>query len=62
MKVKNIVQNLWANLFKEMLALTWYERFEHLIALILTPYHACGYVSPKRRDYPRFGIRISEPA
>jgi uncharacterized membrane protein (DUF373 family) len=36
MKVKNIVRDLWANLFKEMLALTWYERFEHLIALMLT--------------------------
>jgi uncharacterized membrane protein (DUF373 family) len=36
MKIINIVLDQWANFFKEMLALTWYERFEHLIALILT--------------------------
>ncbi|MEI6067199.1 MAG: phosphate-starvation-inducible PsiE family protein [Methylococcaceae bacterium] len=36
MKVINIVRNQWANFFKEMLALTWYERFEHLVALMLT--------------------------
>ena len=36
MKVKNIVHDQWANFFKEMVALSWYERFEHLIALMLT--------------------------
>jgi len=36
MKIRNIVHDQWGNLVKELLALTWYQRFEHIFALMLT--------------------------
>jgi uncharacterized membrane protein (DUF373 family) len=36
MKVINIARDQWVNFIKETLALTWYQRFEHLVALMLT--------------------------
>jgi uncharacterized membrane protein (DUF373 family) len=36
MKVINIARDQWINFIKETLALTWYQRFEHLVALMLT--------------------------
>ena len=36
MKVINILCDQWTNFFKELLALTWYQRFEHIVALALT--------------------------
>jgi uncharacterized membrane protein (DUF373 family) len=36
MTVRNIVQDQWLNFIKQLLALTWYQRFEHIIALVLT--------------------------
>ncbi|MDD5266324.1 MAG: phosphate-starvation-inducible PsiE family protein [Methylococcales bacterium] len=36
MTIRKIVQNQWLNFIKQLLALTWYQRFEHLVALILT--------------------------
>lgn len=36
MKVRNIVYNHWVNLVKELLTLTWYQRFEHIFAFMLT--------------------------
>ena len=36
MKIRNIVHDQWVNFVKELLALTWYQRFEHIFALMLT--------------------------
>jgi uncharacterized membrane protein (DUF373 family) len=36
MTVRNIVRDPWLNFIKQLLALTWYQRFEHIIALVLT--------------------------
>ena len=36
MTVRNIVHGQWLNFIKQLLALTWYQRFEHIIALVLT--------------------------
>jgi uncharacterized membrane protein (DUF373 family) len=36
MTVRNIVRDPWLNFIKELIALTWYQRFEHIVALVLT--------------------------
>jgi uncharacterized membrane protein (DUF373 family) len=36
MSVINIMRDTWVNFGKELLTLTWYQRFEHLVALALT--------------------------
>ena len=36
MTVRNIMRDQWLNFIKELLALTWYQRFEHIVALVLT--------------------------
>jgi uncharacterized membrane protein (DUF373 family) len=36
MKVINIIREQWSNVIKETLGLTWYQRFEHMVAFMLT--------------------------
>jgi uncharacterized membrane protein (DUF373 family) len=36
MTLRNIVRDQWLIFIKELLALTWYQRFEHIVALALT--------------------------
>jgi uncharacterized membrane protein (DUF373 family) len=36
MRETNNVRDQWLNFVKELLALTWYQRFEHIVALALT--------------------------
>jgi uncharacterized membrane protein (DUF373 family) len=35
MTLRNIVRDQWLIFIKELLALTWYQRFEHIVALAL---------------------------
>lgn len=36
MKIRAILLDQWAKFVKELVTLTWYQRFEHVVALVLT--------------------------